>query len=217
MPIRRFRTALLATAAVTALAVTACGGGGSDGADDEIEGVDQGNSEQQDASASEEPQDDGVDRPEIVLPSGWENVYEGWESDDPVEQAVLNDAAEAQNAVDLAILEREPDADYVRFYHSAEALVGAEEWIGGFLENDRTISGTVRYFNPQVTLQGDSGAALTYCADESDAVAVDVNTGEELPDESGEQFVSYSNLLRKDERGVWVTTALQSERERCGG
>ncbi len=214
---RRLRAALLTATATTALLLplTACGG--SDGSDDEIEGVGEGGSEDEgsESPGTEQPEN-GVDRPEIVLPEGWENVYEDWESDDPEEQAVLDDAQEAQNAIDLAILERDAEAEYVSFYHSAEALVGAEDWIGGFIRNDRTIAGVVRYFNPEVAMQGSGGAAITYCSDESDATAVDISTGEPIPEDGDDPEVSYTNLLQKDERGVWVTTAVQSEREECG-
>lgn len=213
MPIRRFRTALLATAAVTALAVTACGGGGSDGADDEIEGVDQGNSEQQDASASEEPQDDGVDRPEIVLPEGVNNVFEGWESDDPTQQAILNDARQQINAMDLAVTERDPEADYVSFYTSAEALVNGRQWIQGFIDNELTIRGTVRYLEPELEVSGDT-ATLNYCADESEAESVNIDSGEVLESDTHPE-IFYSKTLRRDERGVWVTVNVFDERGDC--
>ncbi|MEO3754280.1 hypothetical protein [Streptomyces sp. B6B3] len=214
--IRTTLTTLLTATATTALLLplTACGGSG--GSDDEIEGVGEGgNEEQQSETPTEEEPEGGADRPEIVLPEGWENVYEDWESDDPDEQAVLDDAREAQNAIDLAILERAPEADYVNFYHSAEALFGAKDWIEGFIENDRSIAGEVRYYNPEIAMQGDGGATITYCADESNATAVDVNTGEAIAEDSDSPEVSYMNLLQKDDRGVWVTTAVQSERKEC--
>lgn len=213
---RRIRTALLAATATTLLLTTACGddGDGGGGSDD-IPGVD-GGGEAGEETPTEQPTDDVENRPEIALPEGFENVYEDWESDDPTEQRVLDDARRAQDGVDLAILERDPEADFVAFYHSAEALAGAEEWIGGFVRNDRSIAGTVRYFAPQVTLQSDAAASLTYCADESEATATDVNTGEPIPGDGEQPFVSYTNLLEKDERGVWVTTSAQSQREECG-
>ncbi|MBL1065415.1 hypothetical protein [Streptomyces sp. 7-21] len=216
MPIRRFRTALLATAAVTALAVTACGGGGSDGADDEIEGVDQGNSEQQDASASEEPQDDGVDRPEIVLPEDLELVFEGWESSDALEQEVLNDGRERLRAIFAAAAEeRNPEAEPVLFYHAeGEGLENAIYWIEGFTEYDLTIEGTIRYVAPEVTIEGQTQALLTYCADERDARAVNLETGE--PEPAPEQTdLFYTTNLEKDDRGVWMTTNVHTDRRDC--
>jgi hypothetical protein len=210
------RTTLIATTTATTLLLTASCSGSDDGSDEEIEGVDDGGNEQEQQDATEEPQQTpgGAERPEIVLPDGFENVWEDWESDDPTEQAVLNDAREAQNAVDLAIMERDPEADYLDFYHSAEALFGAQDWIGGFIRNDRSIAGSVRYFGWDMTLQGDSQATLTYCSDESNGTAVDVNTGEALPDESGKPFVSYTNTLQQDDLGVWVTMMVQSERQK---
>lgn len=207
------RTTLIATTATTALLLTGACGGSDDGSDEEIEGVEEGGSEQE-GEATEEPRQTpgGADRPEIVLPDGFENIWDNWESDDSTEQAALNDVREAQNAVDLAIMEGDPEADYVNFYHSAEALVGAKEWINEFIDNDGTVSGTVRYFNPVVSLQGTSGATVTYCGDESEATAVDINTGEQLSEDTGRPYVWYSNLLQKDEQGVWITTAVQSER-----
>ncbi|MGP3967035.1 hypothetical protein [Streptomyces sp. 6N223] len=210
---RLIRTTLIATTATTALLLTACGGS-DDSSGEEIEGVDEGGNDQEQQEETEEPQQtpDGVERPEIVLPDGFENVWEDWESDDTTKQAILHDVREAQNAVDLAIMERDPEADYVSFYHSAEALVGAKDWINEFIDNDGTVSGTVRYFNPVVSLQDDSGATVTYCADESEATAVDVNSGEQLSEDTGRPYVWYSSLLKKDDQGVWMTTVVQSER-----
>ncbi|KAB8170928.1 hypothetical protein FH609_001625 [Streptomyces sp. 3MP-14] len=215
---RRLRTALLAATATALLltATTACGDDSDDGGSDDIPGVDEGGTSEVAETPTDAPPDEVADRPEITLPEGFTNVYEDWESDDPTEQQVLNDAREAQNSVDLAILERDPEADHLAFYHRAEALTSAQDWIGGFVRNDRSIAGSVRYFAPQVTLQAENAASLTYCADESEATATDVNTGEPIPEDGGEPFVSYTNLLEKDERGVWVTTSAQSQRGQCG-
>jgi hypothetical protein len=215
---RRIRTTLLAaTAATTLLLTAACGG--SDDSGEEIEGVDEGgNEQQQDQDESQEPEpteENGIDRPDIALPNGFENVYEDWESDNPTEQAVLDDAQQAQNAVDLAILERNPDADYLGFYHAGDALSATVGWVEGFIRNDRSIAGTVRYLNPEVTLSEEHSASLTYCGDESEATAVDVESGEDIPDESDEPQVSYTTHLQLDESGVWVTRAVVSEREEC--
>jgi hypothetical protein len=213
---RLIRTTLIATTATTALLLTAACSGSDDSSDEEIEGIDEGGNEQEQEVETEEPQQTpgGVERPEIVLPDGFENAWEDWESSDSTEQTILHDVREAQNAVDLAIMERDPEADYVSFYHTAEALVGAKEWINEFIDNDGTVSGTVRYFNPVVSLQNDSGATVTYCADESEAIAVDVNTGEQLSEDTGRPYVWYSSLLQKDEQGLWITTAVQSERRK---
>lgn len=210
---RRIRTTLLAATAASALLLTACGG--SDSSDDEIEGVNEGDNQQQEQSqeATDDTQE-GVDRPEIELPDGFENEWEDWESDDAEEQAVLSDAREAQNAVDLAIMEQDSEANYVDFYHSSEALLNAQDWIEEFIDNNGTLSGTVRYFNPEVTIQSDDGATITYCADESEGIAVDIDTGEQLSEDTGKPFVFYSNILQKDGRGVWVTTSVVSERQK---
>jgi hypothetical protein len=215
---RRIRTTLLAaTAATTLLLTAACGG--SDNSDEEIEGVDEGGNEQQqdeneNESESPEPTEDGIDRPEIVLPDDVENVFEGWESDDPEEQAVLDDAREQINATDLAVIEREPEADYVSFYTSGEALMNGQDWIQGFIDNGLTISGTVRYLEPDLTLRGDGVATLEFCADESEAQSVYVETGEALQDDTHPELF-YSNTLREDERGVWVTNNVFNERGEC--
>lgn len=220
---RRNRTALAVPAAVAALLLTACGGSDGGGEGEELIGAEQsgdgGGGEERpepEASPSEaEETDDGVPRPEIELPDGFENVWEDWESDNPEEQAVLRDVREAQNAVDLAILERDPEAGYVSFYHSAEALVSTEDWISGFISNERTIAGTVRYHHPKVTFSGEDGATVTYCADESRASAVDVESGEALEGDTGQHEVAYSNLLAKDKRGVWMTTVVNADRQEC--
>lgn len=210
-------TATLIAAATTAglLLTTACGSDSGD-SDEAIEGVDEGGDEQEnDASAAPTPE--GVERPTIEFPDGWENVWEDWESSDPVEQTILADVRGSQDAIDLAILERDPDSENVDFYNDADALHAAREWISGFIENERTIAGTVRYFDPTIERSGNDGqAVVSYCADESDAQAVDVDSGEPLDDDIDQQQVSYRATVQQDDRGVWVTVSLVADREECG-
>ncbi|WP_130799889.1 hypothetical protein [Streptomyces otsuchiensis] len=211
------RAGVVAVAAATALLLTGCGD--ADGGAAQVPGVGEGGSSdtpEPEPEPDDDAANDGVDRPRIELPEGISGVYEGWESEDPTEQRVLSDARAAQNAVDLAIVEHEPQADYVGFYHAAEALVDTEEWIAGFVRNDLTITGTIRYVDPEVTPSGDDQALVAYCADESGAVASDVGTGEEQPD-SASPYVAYRNTLQRDDRGVWVTVLVHTERGQCAG
>lgn len=212
---RRIRTTLLAATAASALLLTACGG--SDSSDDEIEGVNEGDNQQQEQSqeATDDTQE-GVDRPEIELPDDLHLVFEDWESSDPDEQAVLDDGRERLRSVFAAVAyDRDPEAEHVLFYNAeGEALENAQYWIEGFTDYNLTIEGTIRYVNPEVTVQEEGGAILTYCADESDARAVDIETGE--PEEQSEETdLFYSTNLEENESGVWVTTNVHTNREDC--
>jgi hypothetical protein len=216
---RLIRTTLIATTATTALLLTAACSGSDDSSDEEIEGIDEGGNEQEQEVETEEPQQtpDGVERPEIVLPDNLQLVFEGWEADDAEEQAVLNDGSERLRSVfAAAAYDRDPNAEHVRFYNAeGAALENAKYYIEGFTEYDLTIEGTIRYLEPDVTLDGDGRATLNYCADESQASAVYVDSGEPYEESAEQPHLFYSTNLEKNEQGVWVTTNVYTQREDC--
>ncbi|RMI41931.1 hypothetical protein [Streptomyces triticirhizae] len=214
---RRLRTALLAATATALLltATTACGDDSDDGGNDDIPGVDEGGASEEPETPTDAPTDEVPDRPEITLPENLELTFEGWESADPSEQSVLNDGRERLRSIFAAAAQdRDPAADHVLFYHGeGEGLSNAQYWIEGFTEFNLTIEGTIRYVEPEVTVDGDA-ATLNYCADESEASAVDIDTGE--PTEASEEpDLYYTTNLQKDDRGVWVTTNVHTERQDC--
>lgn len=222
---RRNRTALAVPAAVAALLLTACGGSDGGGEGEELIGAEQsgdgGGGEERpepEASPSEaEETDDGVPRPEIELPDELTLVFDGWESADAEEQAILNDGRERLRSVYAAATrDRNPRAEHVLFYHDdGEALENAAYWIEGFTEYDLTVEGNITYLNPEVTVHEGNAAILNYCANESEAAAVYVDSGERY-EEVDIPYLYYATNMRKNEQGVWTTTNVRTQREDCG-
>ncbi|MGW7492745.1 hypothetical protein ACWGKA_00255 [Streptomyces luteogriseus] len=216
------RSARLATAVLTAsaaLLLTACGGG-SGGSDDndKIAGADTGgNATSASSSASASVT---ADRPDITLPEDMKNVFEGWETGDAVKDAALADAERALNSVDDAIVRGDTKSKALAFYYQGDALVSEVKWVQAWLDANISWTGTIRYFDPQVTLRDKETAVVIYCADDSKAHNKDRKTGKvDKTPASDSPYVLYNTRLEKNAEGVWQTTGLLTKRghERCGG
>ncbi|MFB7651995.1 MULTISPECIES: hypothetical protein [unclassified Streptomyces] len=205
-------TAAAALTTAVALLLSGCGGSDSEPKDsgkDKIAGADTGAS----ASASPTAADDGIDRPEVSLPEGDSLVFTPESTGDAKADAVLRDNAEYLRSVDEAIGKQDPKSDSVAFYSKDSAYLGSVEWITGFVKDGVTVTGTVRYFDRQVTFSKDGSAGLTYCADESKGYTRDVKTDKiNVTEATKDSYVHYNDRLRKNDKGVWQTTKSTSER-----
>lgn len=204
------------TAAVTLL-LSGCGGSDSDDSGkDEIAGADTGAS----ASASPSPSasEDGVDRPEIKLPSDVKNVFEGGSTGDPVKDAVLADNERMINSIDEVITVDAEEHPALKFYSKDNALIAAASYVQSFYEAGTTWTGSTRYYDREVTLSGENAATVTYCGDETKSYSKDRKTKEvkKTPGDA-DDYVSYSARVQKNADGVWQTTNVVSERgaEKC--
>jgi hypothetical protein len=193
------------------LLATACSGDGGS-SDDDIPGAggtetqpENGDNESDPGPEDEDSEagDDGIDRPEIVLPDDVINVFEEVDTDDPVELAVLADQERYINAVDEAITSGDIDGSALRFYASGEALRNGFEFISGMHEDNLTFAGTTRYYNREVTVREEDMATTAYCVDASESYTVDTETGEQDPD-VGNKYL-YASRLERNEAGVWQT------------
>ncbi|MFH8607792.1 hypothetical protein ACH4D5_09920 [Streptomyces sp. NPDC018029] len=209
------RPTRLVTAALTvsaALLLTACGSGGGDGgASDKIEGADGGR--QPKASPSARP--DGAGRPEVKLPGSFKADFVGWHNSDPKKQAILDDGRERLKAEYAAVIDADPQAGAVSFYTSQQALKSSRTYIKGYVDNNHTLVGAARVFNPQVSLS-DAGGVLFYCVDESKGYTEDRKTKKRTgtPDDVN-PVLQYRTTLKKTPEGVWSTVSLETERGGC--
>lgn len=203
--------AALATSA--ALLLTACGGGDDkSSANDKIAGADTGDTK---TSASPSATASGnVERPAIKLPKDMKNIFEGGKTGDPVKDAILYDSQERINSLDEAIDTRSLERPSFGFYSTGEAARSAAVWVQGFLDDGITWTGTVRYYDRKVTLQGENKAVLSYCSDESKAYNKNLKTGETSGevDNPVDSLVFYTTRLKKNDKGVWQTTDVYSKR-----
>ncbi|XKK58867.1 hypothetical protein HFP71_22115 [Streptomyces sp. ARC32] len=163
------RPTLLAAAltAVAALSLSACGGGDdSPEGSDKIAGADTG----ADSSTSASPgtgAPDTADRPDITLPEDMKNVFEGWKTGDATKDAPLEEAKRALGSVDDAIARGDTKSKALGFYYQGDALISEVKWVQAWLDSSITWTGTIRYFDPQVTLRDEDTAVVIYCADDS--------------------------------------------------
>lgn len=211
------RSLRLMTAALTAsaaLLLTACGSGGGDsGSSDKIEGADGGGAK----SASPAPsKPSGPARPEVKLPSTFKAEFVGWSSGDPKKQAILDDGRERLKAEYAAVIAADPRAEAVSFYTSQQALTSSRTYIKGYVDNNHTLIGAARVFNPQVSISDSGGGVLFYCVDESKGYTEDRKTKEKTgtPDDVN-PVLQYRTTLRKNSKGVWSTVSLETERGGC--
>jgi hypothetical protein len=208
---RRTLPVAAALAATAALLLTACGGGDDKSDDsDKIAGADQASKES--ASPSAEASD-AVERPEVTLPRDVNNVFESWKTGDAVKDAVLADVTRRINATDASITAGEPDSEAIKFYYEGDALIDAVEWVQGYKKDGKSITGTTRYFNPEIKIADKDTAAVAYCSDESKAYDKDRKTDKaDKTTVTKNSYVTYSTRVQKNDQGVWQTTSLLSER-----
>ncbi|GGW92076.1 hypothetical protein [Streptomyces lomondensis] len=219
----RTRTTTAAATALTAavaLLLTGCGGsdssGGSDSkTSDEIAGADTGPGS---AAPSESAAGDGIERPEIKLPSDVENVFEGGTTGDEAKDAVLADNERMINSIDEAITVDAGKHPALKFYSKGDALLAAATYIKSFYDSGTSWAGVTRYYDRDVTLNGTTSATVTYCGDETKSYSKDRKTKQvkRTPGDA-DDYVSYNARMEKNAQGVWQTVKVSSERgaERC--
>jgi hypothetical protein len=201
------RTAFLTTLAVTtALTLTACG------SDDDKAGGTEAERGNKSASPSASV-DNSPDRPEIELPADLKLTFEGGKTGDPVKDAILADNAERMRAVDAAITGTDPEGKALAFYNTGKALQAALDWVAQFEEAGATLTGEARYYDREVTLQGEDSATLIFCADESNGFSKDKKTDEvHKTPVTKNSYVLYHTRLDRNADGVWQTSQIVSTR-----
>ncbi|MEG3628942.1 hypothetical protein [Streptomyces poriticola] len=207
---RRSLPVAAALTATAALLLTACSSGDDKAGDnDKIAGADQGG----EASSPSPRTAPSPERPRISLPGDVKNVFDGWTIGDPGKDAVLADVKQRINATDAAIAAGDPDAETLGLYYKGEALVGVAEWVQGYVDDGKSITGTVRFYKPDLVMVDKDTAAFAYCADETKAFDKDRKTGKADQNAvTDDAYVAYNTRVEKNQDGVWQTSSLLSER-----
>ncbi|WP_328538465.1 hypothetical protein [Streptomyces sp. NBC_00344] len=143
-------------------------------------------------------------------------TFEGWTNSDAKLQAILNDGKEALRADHAAIIAGDPDADYVTFYNSPSSAAISRKWIKGFVDDDQTLVGRARVFDPKVSVNSTGSGVLFYCVDESQGSTKNRKTGELQGTPKGESpHVQYRTLLDRSKNGVWKTMSSTTAQGAC--
>jgi hypothetical protein len=213
---RRTLPAATALAATAALLLTACGSGDDNSkANNKIAGADTGSPAAASPSASASP---STDRPKIELPAGDTLTFSPEKTGDPVKDAILRDNAELVRAIDAAVGAQNPRLPALEYYTEGEGAVTAQQWVQSFKDAGLTVTGTVRYFDRQVSVASKSKASLTYCGDESKGYNKVIKTGEVKKTKATKKsYVSYGVQVEKNSKGVWEMVKIVSVRgaDRC--
>ncbi|MEV8020455.1 hypothetical protein AB0O76_29820 [Streptomyces sp. NPDC086554] len=212
---RSTRRVVAALTASAALLLTACGGSDDSKDNDKIAGADAGSGKS--ASPSSSAPADGVDRPEIKLPSDVKLTFTPERAGDSVKDAILRDNADMIRALNMAIVAGDPQLPALEFYTEGEGAVAARDWAKSFKDAGWTVTGTVRYFDRSVKVKSKDSAAIGYCADESKGFSRDVKTDEiKRTKVTKDSYVAYSAQLRKNKQGVWELMKMASTRGATG-
>ncbi|MEU1573067.1 hypothetical protein ABZ519_18210 [Streptomyces collinus] len=204
--------AALTLTATAALTLSACGSDGrSEGKDnDKRAGADTGSEASPPPTASD-PASAG--RPKIDLPSDVTYEFEWKETGDARKDAVFHDAEQRIRAVDMAIAEQDPLDKAYRFYSEGTAAAESQKYIQEFVDHKARTTGLTRYYNESLTIKDDGTAALVYCEDQSKAFNKFLKTGKtDVTPVTKDSYVVYAGTLRKNDKGVWVTERLISQR-----
>jgi hypothetical protein len=210
---RRSRLLTTATAGVTAaLLLAGCGGGGGGDSksNDKIAGADTGSSTSASPSASAS---EAAGRPKITLPAGDTLTFTPEEDPDPVKDAILKDNAEFVRALDAAIGAQNPRLPALEYYTEGEGAAAAQQWVQSFVDGGLTVTGTVRYYDRQVTVESKTKASLTYCGDESKGYNKVIKTGVVKKTKTTKNsYVVYGVQAEKNAKGVWELVKIASTR-----
>lgn len=216
---RRSLPVAAALVASAALLLTACGGDDSGSKDnDKIAGADTGNKTSASPTASASASAASADRPKVELPSDVTLTFTPEQTGDAVKDAVLKDNAEMIRALNAAIVAQNPRLPSLEFYTEGEGAVAAEKWVKAFTDVGWTVTGTVRYFDRQVTVESKDSASLSYCGDESAGFSKVIKTKEvKKTAPNKDSYVAYGVQVQKNKAGVWELVKIQSTRgvDRC--
>lgn len=209
------RPTLLVAAALTAAAVlsmSACGSGGADSkVNDKIAGADTS------GEASPSPvqtASTASDRPKIEVPSDVTYDFEWKTTGDAGKDALLSDVEQRIKAVDMAIADQNAlDRAYL-FYTEGTAAAGTQRYIQQYIDHEARTTGLTRFYDENLTIDGDGTASLVYCGDQSKAFNKYLKTGKtDVTPVTKNSYVIYASALRRNKKnGVWVTERMTSQR-----
>ncbi|MEV8320700.1 hypothetical protein AB0Q95_41780 [Streptomyces sp. NPDC059900] len=114
-----------------------------------------------------------------------------------------------------AIIKRDPQYDGFTFYNTSDALRTGTTWIKQFTDDDLTLIGKGRVYQPQPRISPDGSGTLFYCVDESKGSTKHRKTGEITTTPAKTALVQYRTKLSKTDDGVWKTTTVQTEPGAC--
>ncbi|UIX31130.1 hypothetical protein [Streptomyces sp. GQFP] len=210
---RRSLPVAAALVASAALLLTACGGDDSESKDnDKIAGADTGSETSASPTASASASADSADRPKIELPSDLTYTFEWPKTGDADKDAVLADSEQSIKAVDLAIVNQDALDKAYLYYYEGEAAAGTETFVKKYVDAKASITGAYRFYDPDLKVDNDGTASLSYCEDQGKAYVKYLETNKVKKTEvTADSYVIYHTSLKRNSKGVWVIQDMVSE------
>lgn len=209
--------AALTLTAAAALTLSACGSDDSPSSDkDKIAGADTSGSSPSASATTSGPLE--TDRPKIELPSDLSYTFEWSRTGDKEKDAVLADSEQSIKAVDLAIVNQDALDKAYLYYYEGEAAAGTQEFIQNYVDQEAGITGSYRFYAPELTVDEDGTASFTYCEDQGKAYVKYLKTDKVRKTEvTAKSYVIYHTSLKKTSEGVWEIQKIvsQSGSEKC--
>ncbi|MEV0980770.1 hypothetical protein [Streptomyces sp. NPDC049915] len=200
--------AAITLTAAAALSLTACGSGDSSNDKHKIAGADTGSASPS-PSGSSSPK---ADRPTIDVPPDLSYTFDWPKTGDPEKDAVLADSKESIKAVDLAIVHQNALDKAYLYYYEGEAAAGTQKFIQNYVDHKASITGSYRFYAPQVAVDKDGTASFTYCEDQGKAYVKYLQTNKvKKTGVSAKSYVIYHTSLTKNGEGVWVIRKMISQ------
>ncbi|GAA2584333.1 hypothetical protein GCM10010304_28630 [Streptomyces roseoviolaceus] len=203
--------AALTLTAAAALTLSACGSDDSSKSkdNDKIAGADTGDK----ASASPTASDPvSAERPKIDLPSDLSYTFDWPKSGDKEKDAILADSEQSIKAVDLAIVNQDAlDKAYLHYYEG-EAAASTQKFIQNYVDHKASITGVYRFYAPEVAVDKDGTASLSYCEDQGKAYVKYLKTDKvKKTAVTAKSYVIYHTSLKKNDKGVWAVQKMISQ------
>ncbi|MFZ4151407.1 hypothetical protein [Streptomyces pseudogriseolus] len=197
-------TALTLTA-TAALTLSACGSDDGEARGTEVER----DSKPASPSASA---DTSPNRPEIELPSDISYTFDWPKTGDKEKDAVLADSEQSIKAVDQAIVKQNALDKAYLYYYEGEAAAETQKFVQDYVDHRAAITGSYRFSAPEVNVNQDGTASLSYCEDQGKAFVKYLETNEIKKTEvTAKSYVIYHTSLKKNDKGVWVIQKIVSQ------
>nr|WP_203721234.1 hypothetical protein [Streptomyces coelicoflavus] len=203
--------AALTLTTTAALTLSACGNDdSSDQGEDKTAGADTGGSAPSASPTASKASETG--RPKIDLPADLSYTFDWPKTGDTEKDAVLADSEQSIKAVDLAIVNQDPLDKAYLYYYEGEAAAGTQKFIQNYVDQKAGITGSYRFYAPEVTVDDDGTASFTYCEDQGKAYVKYLETNEVRKTEvTAKSYVIYHASLKKNSEGVWEIRNIDSQ------
>ncbi|MGA4901025.1 hypothetical protein ACPCAJ_25025 [Streptomyces griseoincarnatus] len=203
--------AALALTATAALALSACGSDDDSPAKDKdaIAGADTGDKKSPSPATSAPASDD---RPKIELPSDLSYTFDWPKTGNKEKDAVLADSEQSIKAVDQAIVKQDALDKAYLYYYEGEAAAETQKFVQDYVDHKAAITGSYRFYAPEVNVGKDGTASLSYCEDQGKAFVKYLETEKIKKTEvTAKSYVIYHTSLKENDKGVWVIQKIVSQ------